>query len=211
MKKIDWKTLRLTSIVCLLPIIVGFIFYEKLPERMPVHYNIYNEVDRYASKNFALFGIPVLMMLLQIFCCMICDWNDEQNGAKPRFIAIVRWIVPVLSIVISVITIEVPLGSDVDVRKSILLVLGILYIIMGNYLPKMTYEQMKGKMHPMPKDEKMYRKMTRTLGYTFVIFGFGLLGSIFLEAIVSFGMIITMVVILLFETLVIYMKNGYIK
>lgn len=103
--------------------------------------------------------------------------------------------------------IEIALGSDVDVRKSIILVLGIMYIVMGNYFPKMSYEQMKGKIHPMPKDEKMYRKMTRILGYTFVIFGFALLGSIFLESMVSFGIIITMIVTLLLETVLICRKN----
>ncbi len=207
MKKIDWKTLISSAIVCLLPILLGLIFYAKLPEKMPIHFNINNEVDAYASKNFALFGIPILMTVLQIFCCSISDWKGNISGKKPKFITIVKWIIPILSIVISVIMIEIPLGSTVDVRKSIVLVLGILYIIMGNYMPKMTYDQMKGKIHPMPKNERMYKKMMRMMGYTFVIFGFGLLGSIFLEPIVSFGIMIVMVIVLLIETVLVGIKN----
>lgn len=207
MKRIDWKMLSLTIAVCLLPVLFGIFFYEKMPEMMPIHFNINNEVDRYAPKNFALFGIPILMTMLQIFCYILSDWKGNQNDTKPKFITVVKWIIPILSVVISVIMIEIPLGSDVDVRKSIILVLGIMYIVMGNYFPKMSYEQMKGKIHPMPKDEKMYRKMTRILGYTFVIFGFALLGSIFLESMVSFGIIITMIVTLLLETVLICRKN----
>lgn len=207
MKRIDWKMLSLTIAVCLLPVLFGIFFYEKMPEMMPIHFNINNEVDRYAPKNFALFGIPILMTMLQIFCYILSDWKGNQNDIKPKFITVVKWIIPILSVVISVIMIEIPLGSDVDVRKSIILVLGIMYIVMGNYFPKMSYEQMKGKIHPMPKDEKMYRKMTRILGYTFVIFGFALLGSIFLESMVSFGIIITMIVTLLLETVLICRKN----
>ncbi len=207
MKRIDWKMLSLTIAVCLLPVLFGIFFYEKMPEMMPIHFNINNEVDRYAPKNFALFGIPILMTMLQIFCYILSDWKGNQNGTKPKFITVVKWIIPILSVVISVIMIEIALGSDVDVRKSIILVLGIMYIVMGNYFPKMSYEQMKGKIHPMPKDEKMYRKMTRILGYTFVIFGFALLGSIFLESMVSFGIIITMIVTLLLETVLICRKN----
>lgn len=207
MKRIDWKMLSLTIAVCLLPVLFGIFFYEKMPEMMPIHFNINNEVDRYAPKNFALFGIPILMTMLQIFCYILSDWKGNQNDTKPKFITVVKWIIPILSVVISVIMIEIPLGSDVDVRKSIILVLGIMYIVIGNYFPKMSYEQMKGKIHPMPKDEKMYRKMTRILGYTFVIFGFALLGSIFLESMVSFGIIITMIVTLLLETVLICRKN----
>lgn len=201
MKKIDWKILKITGMVCLLPILFGVIFYHALPEMMPVHFNINNEVDRYASKNFALFGIPILMLLLQIVCCMISDFRGSYHEQKPKFITVVKWIIPILSVVISVITIEVPLGSDVDVRKSIMLVLGILYIILGNYLPKMSYEQMKGKMHPMPKNEKMYREMTRMMGYTFVIFGLLLLVSIFFKPMVSVFLIVAMVVVLVVETM----------
>lgn len=207
MKKVDWKSLILTCMVCLLPIVFGGIFYNKLPESMPVHYNINNEVDRYASKNFALFGIPALMLFLQIFCCMISDLRGQKIEKKLKFIMVVKWIIPILSVVISIITIEIPLGSDVDVRKSIILVLGILYIILGNYLPKMSYEEMKGKIHPMPKNEKTYRKMTRMMGYTFVIFGFALLISIFFKPIVSFVTILSMVAVLLFESIYIYLTN----
>lgn len=207
MKKINWKMLILSCTICLLPILFGIIFYDKLPEQMPIHYNINNEVDNYASKNFALFGIPILMTMLQIFCCLIIDWKEEKLGKKPKFITIMKWIIPILSVVISIITIEVPLGSDVDVRKSILLVLGILYIIMGNYMPKMSYEEMKGKMHPMPKDEKTYRKMIRMMGYTFVIFGFLILGSIFFKPMVSVYVIVGMVVTLLSEAILISVKN----
>ncbi len=200
MKKIDKKVLILTCAITLLPILFGIVFYEKLPEKMPIHFNINNEVDRYSTKNFALFGIPILMTGLQIFCCLITDWKGNLNEKKPKFISIVKWIIPIFSVIISVITIEIALGSDVDVRKSILLVMGILYLIMGNYMPKMSYEQMKGKIHPMPKSEKVYKKMIRLMGYTFVIFGFAILGSLFFEPIVSVCVIVGMIGVLLVES-----------
>ncbi len=191
--------LSLTLAVCLLPILFGVVFYQKMPEMVPIHFNINNEVDRYASKNFALFGIPVLMTILQIFCCAISDWRESQENSKPKFVFIVKWIIPVLSVVISIITISVALGNAVDVRKWIILVIAILWVMIGNYLPKMSYEQMKGKLHPMPKSENGYKKMARMLGYTFVIFGFILLITIFAKPMISFVTILIMVIVLLIE------------
>lgn len=207
MKKIEWKTLMITCAVCLLPILFGVIVYEKLPEIMPIHFNMNNEPNGFAKKDFALFGLPVLMAVLQGFCCIITDINGEKKGRKPKFVAIIQWIIPILSVVISVITIEIPLGSTVDVRRSVLLVLGILFMMIGNYMPKMSYEQMQGKMHPMPRDEKTYRKVVRMLGYTFVIFGLLFLISIAFTAIVSWVVIVLLVVILLIECAWSFIKN----
>lgn len=197
----------ITCAVCLLPILFGVIFYEKLPEIMPIHFNMNNEPNGFAKKDFALFGLPALMAVLQVFCCIITDINGEKKESKPKFVAIIQWIIPILSVVISVITIEIPLGSTVDVRRSVLLVLGILFMMIGNYMPKVSYEQMQGKMHPMPKDEKTYRKVTRMLGYTFVIFGLLFLISIAFTAIVSWVVIVLLVVILLIECAWSFIKN----
>lgn len=197
----------ITCAVCLLPILFGVIFYEKLPEIMPIHFNMNNEPNGFAKKDFALFGLPALMAVLQVFCCIITDINGEKKESKPKFVAIIQWIIPILSVVISVITIEIPLGSTVDVRRSVLLVLGILFMMIGNYMPKMSYEQMQGKMHPMPRDEKTYRKVVRMLGYTFVIFGLLFLISIAFTAIVSWVVIVLLVVILLIECAWSFIKN----
>lgn len=201
MKKIDWKTLILTCLVCLLPMIFGIFLYDKLPEQMPVHFNINNEVDRYATKEFAIFGLSGIMILLQIFCCVISDVKENKNDKKPKLIVIAKWIIPILTIVVSFITFEISLGKSIDVRKCIMIVLGIIYIIMGNYFPKVGYSQMKGKMHPMPKNEQSYRKMSRTLGYTFVIFGILMIFSVILRPIFSGFIVILMISTIIFEIL----------
>lgn len=206
MKKINWKIIIITSGICLLPIIMGIIFYQQLPEQMPVHFNFNNEPDNYASKNFALFGIPIILTLLQIVCCIISDSNKNKMTEEPRFISIIKWFIPILSLVVSTIIIEIPLGSTVDVRKSICLVIGILFILTGNYLPKMSYEFSKGKIHPMPKNEEMYRRMTRMWGYTFVVGGIALLFSILFQPIYTVIVMAILIIAILIEGLYCFVK-----
>lgn len=207
MKNVNWKNLTITCVVCLLPILLGMIFYQQLPDEMPVHFNINNEPDNYASKNFALFGIPAILTGLQILCCVISDSKEKKEIVKPKFITIIKWFIPILSIVVSTILIEIPLGSTVDVRKSICLVMGILFILTGNYLPKMSYEAAKGKIHPMPKDEKRYRKMTRMWGYSFVVVGIALLFSILFQPIFTVIIIAILIVVILIEGFYCLMKK----
>lgn len=179
MEKKIRKKLVITVMVCLLPMIVGMICYRKLPEQMPIHFNIQNEPDRYASKNFALFGMPLIMAIVQavIFTISNCV-KPLKESDKPKVIKIVEWIIPVLTVLIYVIMIEVSLGSSVYVGKSVCFILGILFLVMGNYMPKMSYEKSGKFIHPKPKDEKSFRKMTKILSYSFI--GLGILFFIFL-------------------------------
>lgn len=186
MKKIDWKILILTCVVCLLPMIAGVFVYDEMPDMVAIHFNIHNEPDNFASKEVALFGLPLLMIALQIFCCVISDMAENQKGNKPKFITVTKWVIPSLALVVSTLTIQIGLGKNVDIRKIVMGFLGILYILMGNYMPKMSYDQMKRtRIRPMPRNEKMYKKMIRTMGYIFVIFGFLFIGSTFFKEMVS--------------------------
>ena len=53
--------------------------------------------------------------------------------------------------------------------------LGILFTIIGNYMPKMSYETGKKLFHPTPKTEKSFRRMSRIMGYGFLGIGIILL------------------------------------
>ena len=172
MEKKNRKTLILSVIICLLPIILGIIVYKKLPEQMPIHFTINDVPDNYAPKNFALFGIPIIMAIVQAICIIFTTKvNKLKNNEKPKIIKIMEWFVPIITVLIYIIMVEVSLGNDIYVGKSICLILGILFIIIGNYLPKMNYEVGKTIFHPTPKSEKSFRKMSKIIGYSFIGMG----------------------------------------
>lgn len=174
MEKKNKITLFLTVIICLLPMILGGVLYNKLPEQMPIHFTVGDTPDNYAPKNFALFGIPIVMAFVQAIC-LLFTMNKVKNDEKPKIIKIMEWFIPIITVTIYIIMIEVPLGSDVYVGKSVCLILGILFTIIGNYLPKMSYETGKAMFHPTPKDEISFRKMSRFMGYSFIAVGITLL------------------------------------
>lgn len=176
MEKKNKRTLILNVLVCLLPIILGIALYNKLPEQMPIHFTINDVPDNYAHKNFALFGIPIIMAIVQAICILVTTKvNKLKDNQKPKILKIMEWFIPIVSVLVYIIMIEVPLGSTVYVGKSICLILGILFMIIGNYLPKMSYEVGKTIFHPTPRSEKSFRKMSKIMGYSFVGVGISLL------------------------------------
>ena len=62
------RTIILTTILCLLPIAAGLIFWDRLPEQMAIHFNATNEPDNWASKPVAVLGMPALLAALHLLC-----------------------------------------------------------------------------------------------------------------------------------------------
>lgn len=173
MKKINYKILLVTCIVTLLPIVLGSIFYNKLPDTVAIHFDINNNPNRYFSKNAFVFGMPVLMVALQLFLCVISDVADKYPEANRKMMIVGKWIIPILSIILYIVTIMYAIGNKLDIRKIVMFILGVLFVIMGNYLPKT-----KGNINLINKIfEQEYKKVSRISGYLMILNGLLFLAS----------------------------------
>ncbi len=179
MKMIKWKSLILSSLACLLPILLGLFLWEKLPETMAIHFNIHNEADNFASKGFTVFGIPLLMVLLQIICCIINDVNAYKHGNRIKFERVTKWIIPVLSFVLSLITFGYSLGWPIDIRKVVAFIIGIMFLVIGNYLPK--FDDIKN--YNLETDKA--KKINRFIGFETVVMGILSFVTIFLPPVAT--------------------------
>lgn len=182
MKKSDLRILIITVLICLAPMILGGALYNQLPEQMPIHFTVNDIPDNYAHKNFALFGLPLIMAIVQFFSLFVTmkrNMKDNQNKL-PIIMKIFYLFIPVITVLVYLLMISYSIGIDVYIGKSICLIIGILFILIGNYMPKIDYETGKKIFHPIPKDEKSFRKMNRFTGYTFVILGIVFLVLLFL-------------------------------
>ena len=174
MKKFKWKIFVITSIVCLLPVLLGIYLWDNLPETMAIHFNIYGEPDNFASKGFVVFGLPMLMVVLQGFCCFINDLNAYKYGERKKFETVTKWIIPCMTVVLQIITLGYGLGWNLDIRKAVSLIVGVIFLVIGNYLPKLDYI----KNHDVETEKA--RKINRFIGYETVGMGILFLISIFL-------------------------------
>ena len=179
MKIIKWKIFGITSAVCLSPVLLGLALWDKLPDTMAIHFNINNEPDNFAPKWFVVFGLPLLMVLLQAFCCFINDINAHKHGERKKFSTLTKWIIPVMCIVLQTMTLGIGLGWKLDVRVVATLIVGIVLILIGNYMPKFDY------IKNYDLDTEKARKINRFIGFGSVIMGILFIISIFLPPIAS--------------------------
>ena len=179
MKFFKWKIFIITGIVCLLPIFFGAAFWNKLPETMAIHFNIYGEPDGFASKTFVVYGLPILMVLIQAFYCFAGDFQTCKNGKTNHFDTVSKWLVPTLTVVLYVLTIGVGIGWKVDMRKAACLVVGAMFFVIGACLPKAD----RIKNYKIPPEKAL--KINRFTGVEMVILGILFVISCFLTPMYS--------------------------
>ena len=187
MKFMKWKSLIITCLVTHLPIVAGVVLWNQLPAEIAVHFDINGNPDNFASKGFAVFLLPLLMALLQIICCVINDIKAYQHGPRVKFERVTKWIIPCMSIVLQAAIFAFALGKNVDMRAVAMIVVGVVMIVTGNYLPKFDY------IKNYNLDTEKARKINRFIGIETVIMGVLALISIFLPPIFSLYWIILLI------------------
>ena len=61
------KVLVLSSILCILPLIPGFLLYDELPVQMPIHWNSIGEANGFISKEVGIWAITLFLL---------ADWKE---------------------------------------------------------------------------------------------------------------------------------------
>ena len=136
MIKSNWKLLLVTSIIILLPIAAGLILWNQLPEQVPSHWNAAGEIDGWSSKPFFVFGLPLIMLGFQWLCVLGTLSDPKKNNHPEKVLHIVFWIIPVLTAILSAITYVTALGQSVRIEMVMPVLIGLVFAIVGNYLPK---------------------------------------------------------------------------
>lgn len=145
MKKIknNLGTFIITLVVLLLPMLAGLILWNQLPNEMATHWGPDGNPDGYSSRAFAVFGMPIVLLSMHLFASLITAKKDT-GAISDKMFRLLLWICPVMSIAVSALTYGVALGYEVNVPFGLLMLLGIIYIVLGNYIPKVRQNHFLG-------------------------------------------------------------------
>ena len=171
MKKIN-KELIVSTIACFIPMVISLLFYNKLPDQVPTHFGLNGEANGYSSKVFFTFAMPFLFMALHLFVNIVIQ-NDPKRANSPKIMfSLVRWLIPVLMTIVTGLSIAAALNVNINVSTWILCFIGILFIVIGNYLPKCKQNYTIGIKLPWTlNSEENWNKTHRMAGYTWIILG----------------------------------------
>ncbi len=182
MKKIDYKILTISTLVCLAPILIGLYFYQKLPAAMPSHWNINGEVDGYLPKNIAIFAIPAMMAAINILVIAATQLDPKRKSNPDKIVHKIYWLLPILSVIISVVSYLVALDYNVDVGTFVVAFVGLVFMVIGNYLPKIKQNYTIGIKIPWTlNSEEVWYKTHRLAGTIWFVGGLFVFVSAFIS------------------------------
>lgn len=197
MIKKNFKTLLITSIIILLPIIAGLLLWNQLPEQIPSHWNVNGEIDGYTKKEIVVFLIPIIMLTIQWLCAFITGLDPKIENISHKSMNLVLWIIPCINFSINTIMYLTALNKPVPVNIVSPMLCGIVFIIIGNHLPKCKQTYTIGIKIPWTlDDEDNWNKTHRLAGKLWVVGGLLILATSFLETIfIPLGIALLMTII----------------
>jgi len=180
LKENKWKLL-ISSVVILLPIVFGLFFWNQLPEQMATHWGFDGQADGWSSRTFAVFALPLLILALHWLCIFGTSKDPKNQGQNKKVFGIVLWITPMVSVFASGMTYAVALEKEFRPFLFTNLLLGVMFVVIGNYLPKCRQNHTIGiKIKWTLENEENWNATHRIGGKIWVIGGLVLAASVFL-------------------------------
>lgn len=196
LNKHKW-TLVITSVIILLPIVVGLLLWDKLPEQVPFHWGINGEVDGWATKTQAVFLMPLMMLGIQWLCSVLTQLDPKGKNHNNKMMGLVLWIIPVLNLFLHVMVWLQAFGRDINMAVIMPLFMGALFVVIGNYLPKCRQSYTVGIKLPWTlNDEENWNKTHRLAGKLWVAGGLLCIPCALLSGVWSFIVMMSILVVM---------------
>lgn len=130
------KLLIVTSLLTLLPIPVGLLLWNRFPETMAIHFGITGQADGYASPSFSVFVLPLIMLAVHWVCILATAFDKGNKNRNQKLQNIVLWIIPLIGNLSCCGIYALALGWEFSPVVWTVVPMGILFSLIGNYLPK---------------------------------------------------------------------------
>lgn len=190
------KTLIISTILCIIPMIFSILLYNKLPEKIPTHFNINGEVDSYESKLFVCILLPIMLCIVNILLNIILNNDPKKQNHNETLLTIFKFIIPLISLIFIPSSILISLGFNINIAIIAPIFISIIFILIGNYLPKCRPNYTMGIRLPWTlNNENNWIKTHRLSGFLWVISGLILLLTTLINKNLSFYVLIISIIL----------------
>jgi uncharacterized membrane protein len=165
---------ELGGVVVGLMFVVPALLWSRLPERIPTHWNLRGEVDGWSDRWPGAF-VPAFIALALWVLMPVLRRVDPRREHYERFDSTFwLWVngMVLFMAVVQAMVLLAALGHAVDVGRVILALLGVLFTVIGNVMPRIRSNWWMGIRTPWTlADERVWRGTHRVAGWSFVAGG----------------------------------------
>ncbi|MNW27655.1 Immunity protein SdpI [compost metagenome] len=193
----------ITTVVCVLPIILSMTLYQQLPAQVAVHWDIAGNPDNYVPKAVAAFVFPLCLAALNVIVHIVINNDPKKMNVVPVLRNIGLWTIPALSLILMPITLFKALGADLPIQTIAPSLVGMLLVVIGNYLPKSKQNYTVGIKLPWTlSSQENWNRTHHVAGYLWILGGALMILTSFLKA--NVGIAIVAIIVLIVAVPAIY-------
>lgn len=204
------NTTIITTIICLIPLLAGIILYNKLPDQIAIHWGANGEANGWAGKFVGIIVLPGILVLVNLIFPLLLKTDSKYSNISGKTKKLIQWIIPVIAIFASSVTLAEGLGVKTNTSLLGGLLIGVIFTIIGNHLPKISQSYTVGIKLPWTlADEENWDKTHRFAGRLWVVCGVLMIISAFLPVRMPATIVLAAVMVLVptVYSYMLYMKN----
>lgn len=207
-KNNKWKII-ISSAIILLPILAGLILWNSLPEQMATHWGADGEANGWSSRLFAVVGLPVFIFFVHWICLFATAADKKNKNQNKKIFGIIFWICPVISVFGSATIYAAAFGKDFSSDIIMLILIGLMFVILGNYLPKCKQNYTIGIKLPWTiNNEENWNKTHRLAGKFWVVGGLLMMATAFLpHQLIPYILCVILIVVAVIPTVYSYLYH----
>ncbi len=158
------RELPLITIVSL-PFIYLAYLWNDLPNKVPLHWNIHGEIDRYGNK-LELLIIPFLLPFLVYIVLLVVPKIDPKNELKKmgNKWQTIKFLLTTFMSILALFIIYLSKNQSFTSLNYLVLLIGLLYLIIGNYMKVIKANYFIGIKTPWTLENETVWKKTHQLG-----------------------------------------------
>ncbi len=155
------------------PFVYYAILYKDLPSQIPIHFDIHGNPDNFASKSgyWWVLATTTLGIYLLMIAIPLIDPKKRIKQMGNKYYSLKLLIVGLIAI-INAFSIYVAANPGLDIKMIILVILGVVILVLGNYMPAFKPNYFIGIRTPWTlESEEIWRKTHRMGGWLWSITG----------------------------------------
>lgn len=171
--------------------VASVYFYQHSPDIIVTHWNFRGQADGFASKGFGSFFFPGLLVFIYLLMLAVPFFDPKRDSYKEfeKPYQIFRYAFMVILSAVYWATGLYNIGYNINIGITVAFLVGLLMIIIGNYLGKLKKNWFVGIKTPWTlSSDDVWTKTHRLGGILFIIFGLVIMIAPFLPE--TFALII---------------------
>ncbi|WP_302245818.1 SdpI family protein, partial [[Ruminococcus] torques] len=127
-----------------------------------------------------------ILTAIHVLCLFVTLNDPKKKNIHKKPMALIFWLVPVISLLANCSTYLIALGVDFSIEIFISALIGVFFIVLGNYMPKLQQNYTIGIKLPWTlNSEENWNRTHRLGGKLYIVMGIAMILMSFIDSLLG--------------------------